>query len=163
MADFEAPPGPPPPKVPEGWKAQWNEQYKEWFYVNIYTKKSQWDKPTAPVYPPQSSAPPVGAPPSYGGATQPTSDAKVNPYDTPDATKSSVDEDARLAAQLQAEEDQRMRGQNPNYGAATPGGGYPGQSSSPFPVDQQRDGKEKKKGGLLGKLMGAASSKTSGG
>ncbi|KFY87913.1 hypothetical protein V500_06690, partial [Pseudogymnoascus sp. VKM F-4518 (FW-2643)] len=52
MADFEAPPGPPPPKVPEGWKAQWNDQYKEWFYVNIYTKKSQWDKPTAPVYPP---------------------------------------------------------------------------------------------------------------
>ncbi|KFX90576.1 hypothetical protein O988_08126, partial [Pseudogymnoascus sp. VKM F-3808] len=47
MADFEAPAGPPPPKVPEGWKAQWNEQYKEWFYVNLYTKKSQWDKPTA--------------------------------------------------------------------------------------------------------------------
>ena len=31
MADFVAPSGPPPPKVPEGWKAQWNEQYKEWY------------------------------------------------------------------------------------------------------------------------------------
>lgn len=31
MADFVSPSGPPPPKVPEGWKAQWNEQYKEWF------------------------------------------------------------------------------------------------------------------------------------
>lgn len=30
MTDFEAPLGPPPPKVPEGWVARWNEQYKEW-------------------------------------------------------------------------------------------------------------------------------------
>ena len=31
MADFVAPPpGPPPPKVPEGWVARWNDQYKEW-------------------------------------------------------------------------------------------------------------------------------------
>jgi len=30
MADFEAPQGPPPPKVPEGWVARWNDQYKEW-------------------------------------------------------------------------------------------------------------------------------------
>ena len=29
MADAP-PPGPPPPKVPEGWKAVWNDQYKEW-------------------------------------------------------------------------------------------------------------------------------------
>merc|ERR1711939_811269 len=61
MSDFVPPSGPPPPKVPEGWKAQWNEQYSEWFYVNIYTKKSQWDKPTEPVYPPPSD----GAPPSW--------------------------------------------------------------------------------------------------
>lgn len=31
MADFAPPSGPPPPKVPEGWKALWNEQYKEWY------------------------------------------------------------------------------------------------------------------------------------
>ena len=31
MADFIPPSGPPPPKVPEGWKAQWNDQYKEWY------------------------------------------------------------------------------------------------------------------------------------
>lgn len=30
MADFLPPSGPPPPKVPEGWKAVWDEQYKEW-------------------------------------------------------------------------------------------------------------------------------------
>ena len=50
--DFLPPPGPPPPQkpqVPEGWVAQWNEQYKEWFYVNTYTKQSQWEKPTSPI------------------------------------------------------------------------------------------------------------------
>ncbi len=30
MADFDAPTGPPPPKVPEGWVARWNPQYNEW-------------------------------------------------------------------------------------------------------------------------------------
>ena len=26
----------------QGWKAVWNNQYNEWFYVNIHTKASQW-------------------------------------------------------------------------------------------------------------------------
>ena len=34
MSDFVPPSGPPPPKVPEGWKAQWNEQYSEWFVAD---------------------------------------------------------------------------------------------------------------------------------
>ncbi|KAH6621297.1 hypothetical protein B0J18DRAFT_222821 [Chaetomium sp. MPI-SDFR-AT-0129] len=86
MADFEAPPGPPPPKVPEGWTARYNEQYKEWFYVNLYTKKSQWDKPTEPAPRPNDDGAPAGPPPSYSagdsGAHHGASDAKVNPYDT---------------------------------------------------------------------------------
>jgi len=35
MADYAAPAGPPPPKVPAGWKAVWNAQYSEWFFVNV--------------------------------------------------------------------------------------------------------------------------------
>lgn len=31
MADYEIPSGPPPPKVPEGWVARWNDQYHEWW------------------------------------------------------------------------------------------------------------------------------------
>ena len=27
---YAPPPHPPPPKVPEGWKALWNEKYQEW-------------------------------------------------------------------------------------------------------------------------------------
>lgn len=50
------------PQVPEGWAVRWNDEYKEWFYVNVYTKKSQWDKPTHPVY---AGGAPSDAPPSY--------------------------------------------------------------------------------------------------
>jgi hypothetical protein len=152
MSDsFAPPPGPPPPKVPEGWKAVWNEQYKEWFYVNIYTKASQWDKPTQPVYPPGESAPPAGAPPSYNNDSGvKSSDAKVNPFDT-------TDEDARYAAQLQAEEDARARAQSQGGGQA----GYYGQhgGSSPYPQQQQYVDQSKSKGksGLLSKILGAAS------
>lgn len=31
MNEFAPPTGPPPPKVPEGYKAVWNAEYKEWF------------------------------------------------------------------------------------------------------------------------------------
>jgi hypothetical protein len=31
MASFAPPTGPPPPQVPSGWKAVFNDQYKEWY------------------------------------------------------------------------------------------------------------------------------------
>jgi len=46
MSDFVPPEGPPPPKVPKGWVAKWDSRYNEFFYVNLYTKKSTWEKPT---------------------------------------------------------------------------------------------------------------------
>ncbi|KAH8776173.1 hypothetical protein BGZ57DRAFT_892150 [Hyaloscypha finlandica] len=46
------PAGPPPPEVPEGWKAHWDQTYKAWFYENFYTEDTVWVKPTEPVYPP---------------------------------------------------------------------------------------------------------------
>ncbi|KAK8084070.1 hypothetical protein PG996_002851 [Apiospora saccharicola] len=64
MTEYAAPTGPPPPTVPEGWATRWNEQYQAWFYVNTYTKKSQWDKPTAPAEDPNAPAAPSGPPPS---------------------------------------------------------------------------------------------------
>lgn len=41
---------PPSPRVPQGWEPVWNGQYKEWFYVNIHTKQSQWDTPKVPAF-----------------------------------------------------------------------------------------------------------------
>jgi len=193
-ATYAPPVGPPPPKVPEGWKAQWNEQYKEWFYVNIYTKKSQWERPTEPIYPPHESefeAPP-GVPPAYDhSSSQPVAADKEglasnNPYASGGGAGSSrnIDEDERLARQLQAEEDARAHGgfssrgeadsyygpgglpaQQSGYGQQPPGyGGQPGYGQQPQSgyYDQQqlppRDGSKSKKVSFLGKLLGKSSS-----
>ncbi|KAF1979136.1 hypothetical protein BU23DRAFT_595115 [Bimuria novae-zelandiae CBS 107.79] len=136
MAEFAPPSGPPPPKVPEGWKAVWNAQYSEYFYVNIYTKVSQWDKPTFPAYPP-GEAPPSGPPPSYGGGhDRPSMDknntglSSNNPYAS---AQPNISEDERLARQLQEEEQARARtgGASGNYYGGAPANAYanPGGSS----------------------------------
>ncbi|KAI4182142.1 MAG: hypothetical protein LQ346_006646 [Caloplaca aetnensis] len=180
MADYAPPSGPPPPKVPEGWKAVWNNEYNEWFYVNLHTKTSQWDLPSAPAYPSSPSGlPPSGAPPSYAGGGLPHHDEKGayqnnNPYNTA-PQGSNIDADAAYAARLQAEEDERARHgtphdsrgaadgyyQNPQGQGPQPGGlqgGYPG---APGSYDQHelppREQKSKGLGGLLSKLSGKAS------
>ncbi|KAK7678255.1 hypothetical protein QCA50_018726 [Cerrena zonata] len=40
---------PTPPKLPEGWIAQWDEEYNCYFYVNTQTGQSQWEVPTEAV------------------------------------------------------------------------------------------------------------------
>ncbi|KAL8822366.1 MAG: hypothetical protein Q9191_006897 [Dirinaria sp. TL-2023a] len=173
MADFAPPTGPPPPKVPEGWKAVFNDQYKEWFYVNKYTKQSTWERPNSPVYPSSPSAP-GGPPPSYtgGGVSGPEKGhlSTNNPYSSDAASKSqgNVESDAAYAARLQAEENARAEGRPSSRGASddyygrpsSATGGYPGGQGqqSNVPYDQQqlppREQKSKGLGGLLGKLTG---------
>ncbi|KAK3321059.1 hypothetical protein B0T19DRAFT_444846 [Cercophora scortea] len=170
MADFEAPAGPPPPKVPEGWIAKWNEQYKEWFYVNTYTKKSQWDKPTAPAVNPHDDTP-AGPPPGYShGDSKPApTDTKVNPYDDPryggggSHSSNTEDEDARLARQLQAEEDARARGHTPVGAAASYASTPPPQTfPSQLPPRSAGGGEADKAKGFLGKLFGKKPGSSSG-
>lgn len=42
---YAPPPGPPPPIVPEGWVAQYDPTYQRFYYVNLATQRSQWQKP----------------------------------------------------------------------------------------------------------------------
>lgn len=135
------------------------------FYVNIYTKKSQWERPTEPIYPPPSDGSPAGPPPGYMGGNNsygPT-DTKSNPYDNSMNYNPNTESDAALAARLQDEEDQRARSgmgsrdaqssyQNtpmPEYGAQQ---SY-NQQSGQYEVPAQD---QKKSGGFLGKLLGKA-------
>ncbi|KAI5205521.1 hypothetical protein AUEXF2481DRAFT_383967 [Aureobasidium subglaciale EXF-2481] len=174
MADYAPPPGPPPPQVPEGWKAQWNDQYKEWFFVNLYTKQSQWEKPTEPAYPSSGGAPP-GAPPGYDSnhsqhmGAEKSGYGSNNPYGSSihsGGSAHNVNDDEALARKLQAEEEARARqtgqsgtrtGASDNYySSATPS--QPQYSNDLPPRDQDRG---KSKGGLLGKLLGKASSSSS--
>lgn len=41
----------PAPELPEGWKAVWNGMHDEWFYVNLHTSQTTWEKPTTPALP----------------------------------------------------------------------------------------------------------------
>lgn len=150
MADsFLPPPGPPPPKVPEGWKAIWNDQYKEWFYVNLHTKQSQWDKPEAPALDPSSpqSAPPDDVPPSYSpGANAPVgsgTDVKSqnlqsnNPY-----AQNVAESDEEMARRLQEEENagrsgDKSRGASDSY-YNTASQGYPASPSYSNAQPQQQ-------------------------
>lgn len=164
MADYAPPAGPPPPKVPEGWKAVFNDQYKEWFYVNIYTKQSQWDKPTEPIYPP-GEAPPDGAPPGYDPHTaQATTEKGSNNPFLPQQHSGAgpapgASSDEEYARQLQEQENARATssgGMNSNYYNGPPQPQY-GQSSQ---YDQQLPPRQEKKG-LLGKLSSKLSGSSS--
>lgn len=163
--------------MPEGWKAQWNDQYKEWFYVNLYTKQSQWDKPTEPVYSSNGGAPP-GSPPNYAQSDRQSLGpekggylASNNPYGgsgSHGGSSNNVVDDEAFARKLQEEENARAGVAAASAGDRGAADSYygQGQGSSMAPPAPQygqgaqpdlpaRDGKSK--GGFLSKLMGKAS------
>ncbi|KAJ9604812.1 WW domain-containing protein wwm1 [Cladophialophora chaetospira] len=167
MADYAPPSGPPPPRVPEGWRAVYNDQYKEWFYVNLHTKQSTWDKPTAPA--PGGSDDLLSGPPGYssGGAPH-VSDTKHplesnNPYNS--APQGSHETDEQLARRLQQEE--ASRGQSDSYYGAgntqSHGQGAYGATTSSSQLPPRPDSKDGGKSrGFLGKLLGKSGGSSSG-
>lgn len=36
-----------PPSVPQGWLAKYDDKYKVFFYIDLRTKKSQWEAPAS--------------------------------------------------------------------------------------------------------------------
>ena len=150
--------------------------------MNLRTGKSQWDPPTAPAQSEEHHSPP---PPPYnhsgyadqaavgnaGDIKRPLS--SNNPYGSKSSSP-SVGDDARLAAQLQAEENARAGGKSPagaSRGAAAEfyndspqgqGQGYPPSSQGPPPAASvpQDQGKSR---GFLGKFLGKNSSSQGGG
>ncbi|KAI2698723.1 hypothetical protein CBS147332_8515 [Penicillium roqueforti] len=181
---FAPPSGPPPPSVPEGWTAQYDDRYHAWFYVDLATGKSQWDRPEANSLPPSYSNAGPGDPAAIASAgDQKKHMGSNNPYNPSTNTgpgntsPNTIDEDARLAAKLQAEEDARAgtrgtgaglgdRGASSDYyndtsrPQSTGPGGYaavPASSHSPMPEQEQK----RSKGGFLSKLMGKSSSSSS--
>ncbi|ODV63937.1 WW domain-containing protein ASCRUDRAFT_67990 [Ascoidea rubescens DSM 1968] len=54
--NIKRPSQPPPPSIPDGWLAVWDEEYQCYFYVNKYTNESTWELPTRvpPQHPPQT-------------------------------------------------------------------------------------------------------------
>jgi len=54
-----------PPTVPSGWLAKFDDKYKTWFYVDLSTKKSQWEAPKGTVFDKADDVPP----PAYSPTT----------------------------------------------------------------------------------------------
>ena len=122
------------------------------FYVNSYTKKSQWDKPTAPAVDPNAEAP-AGPPPGDSPGPRP---AAVAENQAP-----AVDESTRPAAVTGPSETSREAGPvnhgEPASGAATSymnGGAatQPAQPQPPLSQTSEERGFGNKANGLLGKL-----------
>lgn len=147
--------------------------------MNLYTKQSQWEKPTEPAYPSSGGAPP-GAPPGYdSNRTQYTGPEKGNyasnnPYGSSGINSGAgsahnINDDEALARKLQAEEEARAH-QSGQTGARTGASDNYYSSSTPQPQSQPQYSNElppreqdrgKSKGGFLGKLLGKASSSSS--
>ncbi|KAJ5813868.1 uncharacterized protein N7503_000618 [Penicillium pulvis] len=180
-APFTPPPGPPPPSLPEGWKAQYDERYQSWFFVNLITGKSQWERPETPA--PSTDGASSELPPSYdnAGSADPAALANAgdqkrplasnNPYNPTTSSRGTaspmIDDDARLAAKLQAEED--ARASSGSRGPGTPGAAadfYSGQnapqSTGSYASEQIAGGsapeQKSRSRGFLSKLMGKSSS-----
>ena len=140
------------------------EKYKEWFYVNIHTKQSQWEKPTEPAHTQQGDEEEPDGPPAYDpksaravgpekgnlGSNNPFGHSGAGSSRAPDT---SSDED--FARKLQAEEDARRpaggsRGEADGYyndGPSKQGGhANPTNDLPPRPEQQKR--------GLFDKLLG---------
>lgn len=119
--------------------------------MNVYTKQSQWEKPTQPAHGGSSPTPPPGAPPTYQQGPGQTVAGEKTVHSTADA-------DARYAAQLQAEEDARAAA----AGHPTSRNAQQSYQNTPMSYDQQQlpPRPQEKSGGvssLLGKLMGKSS------
>ncbi len=82
------------------------------FYVNLHTRKSTWEKPTAPALPGDDRPPPYARSDTHLPDKSSHLESN-NPYGA--QTSSTIDENAdrRYASQLQAEQDARASGARP--------------------------------------------------
>ncbi|GKZ21526.1 WW domain-containing protein wwm1 [Aspergillus brasiliensis] len=73
----------PTPSVPEGWKAEFDNRYQEWYYVNIHTRQPHWERPSRPASPDGAVPPPNGPPPNREATTRvrPVGQGDADPQD----------------------------------------------------------------------------------
>ena len=133
--------------------------------MNLYTKKSQWDKPTEPAEDVSSSS--AGPPPYAPGDSKPLGHEKGGLGSNNPFGSGNTQSDEALARRLQAEEDARAQGRPLSRGAAdtyynqaSASPGY-GQQQAPANYGQDLPPRPEGKKGFLGKLLGKSSSSSS--
>ncbi|GKZ24981.1 WW domain-containing protein wwm1 [Aspergillus brasiliensis] len=148
---------PPVPLVPEGWKAEFDDRYQEWYYVNLHTGRSQWERPDRPAQP-DGAAPPPG----YEASTRDRRDPDPRARDRPDTYYASP----RPASQSQSVREASYGYPQPQYGyngygynpAYPPQTAYPTQYPTAYqngPYQAQAPPNQKQKKGM-GKMGAAA-------
>ncbi|KAF7723181.1 hypothetical protein EC973_002316 [Apophysomyces ossiformis] len=145
----------PPPTLPEGWIALWDQTAQRYYYVQTATGQTQWEVPTQPsstVTQPQGEASSYGAAP--GGNVYPSYDNKTSGY--PPVSGSNAQQpyypyDQQQPQQPQQQPQQNGDGQDRGLGSMISGlvgGGRPHQSGgSGFPMGAAG-------GALAGSLVG---------
>ncbi|KAJ5887585.1 hypothetical protein N7495_007626 [Penicillium taxi] len=69
-------PSSPPPRLPEGWLAQWEGVQRKWYFVQRTTGKSQWEIPTEPILLTPSTTPTIiGTGPSQLPPSRPSTNS----------------------------------------------------------------------------------------
>lgn len=149
-----------PPNVPEGWVAKFDEKYKTFYYVNIATKKSQWEAPQ------DAGAAPPGAPPTYAEIKSKVTEG------TSQRPNHSDNRNYQQQQQYQPQQQYYQQGPQQGYGGYPQQGyggypqqgfgGYPQQGFGGYPPQQQYYKKQSRFGGggmgggmMPGMMMGA--------
>ncbi|KAL2863465.1 WW domain-containing protein [Aspergillus lucknowensis] len=120
---FAPPPGPPPPSAPEGWTTQFDDTYKQWFFVNLATGKSQWEPPQAtpaPTPPAVAPVPPSEQPHTDQGTAPPPSYEESGPGN-PSAVASAEDSEKKKANLLGSNNPYNAESSGPSGSAGPPG------------------------------------------
>jgi hypothetical protein len=107
------------PAVPNGWKAQFDDKYQTWFYVNLSSGKSQWEAPPSTKFPDEDKN---LEPPPY--APSAASSSPVSATATGDSRGANKDPQPALQQQQYYQQQQYPpQGAYGGYGGY--GGGYP--------------------------------------
>ncbi|KAL4974365.1 hypothetical protein BDW66DRAFT_88422 [Aspergillus desertorum] len=121
---FAPPPGPPPPSVPEGWATQYDDNYKQWFFVNLATGRSQWE-------PPQSTSTPTPSTPAQApvpASKQSYSSSHTGTPASPPSYEESGPVNSSAVASAEATDKKtahRFSSNNPYSGESAPSSGTP--------------------------------------
>ncbi|KAJ5754066.1 uncharacterized protein N7511_008219 [Penicillium nucicola] len=126
-------PSSPPPRLPEGWLAQWEGVQRKWYFVQRTTGKSQWDIPTEPVLLTPSTTPIPGP----GSSQAPISNKignSLRAVETGDTT-AGLNRSAADSARVSSSGHSPMYGgsENPMHGSAGVLGPYSNHTGQHIP------------------------------
>lgn len=124
-----------PPNVPDGWLAKYDDKYKTYFFVDLKTKKSQWDPPSGTTFDTKSADDVL--PPPYSPSL--TNASKQQGLQAGLQNRLNMGQQNPQQYQQYPPQQQYPQGGYPQQGYGYPqqGYGYPPQQGYGYPPQQQ--------------------------